>query len=95
MQSSLTIYRNYLLTGRHQTGLRSLMICPKDWSALSNLHSQCDFTLYLALVVLVYSCEPQDMKTTLDIRPMKVDEDPGFDIQLYPAYWEYSAKPNK
>ena len=35
------------------------------------------------------------MKTTLDIRPMKVDEDPGFDIQLYPAYWEYSAKPNK
>ena len=77
-------------TGKHRTGLRSLMICPKDWSTLEVIN--------IRIIALEYSSEPHDIKTTLDvrhIRPMKVDEDPGFDIQLYPAYWEYSAKPNK
>ena len=30
----LTIYPNYLVTGKNQTGIRSSMIYPKDWSEI-------------------------------------------------------------
>ena len=49
--------------------------------------------LFTSLVSLCYIT----YVSKVDLWPIKVNEDAGFDadIQLYPAYWEYSANQNK